>query len=60
MTYLSMYEPGTIVRLKSGDVFTAGRYWPELPGVDLLADGMRMLTVSADWLRQNVASIRLP
>ncbi|MGX5723088.1 hypothetical protein [Shinella zoogloeoides] len=58
MTYLDLYEPGTIVRLKNGTTFTAGKFWPELPGVDLMADGKRMLTVSECWLKENVESIR--
>ncbi|GLR49747.1 hypothetical protein GCM10007923_09520 [Shinella yambaruensis] len=44
--------------MKSGTVFTAGKFWPELPGVDLMADGKRILTVSEQWLRDNVESIR--
>jgi len=57
MTYLDLYEPGTIVRLKNGATFTAGKFWPELPGVDLMADGKRLLTVSECWLKDNVESI---
>lgn len=60
MTYLDLYEPGTIVRLKNGTVFTSGTFWPELPGVDLMADGKRLLTVSEQWLKDNVESIRFP
>jgi len=60
MTYLDLYEPGTIVRLKNGTTFTAGKFWPELPGVDLMADGKRLLTVSERWLKDNVESIRFP
>jgi len=26
VTYLDLYEPGTIVRLKNGTVFTAGEF----------------------------------
>lgn len=60
MTYLDLYEPGTIVRLKNGTVFTAGTFWPELPGVDLMDDGRRLLTVGEQWLKDNVESIRFP
>ena len=60
MTYLDLYQPGTIVRLKNGTVFTAGKFWPERPAVDLMADGKRLLTVSERWLRDNVESIRFP
>jgi hypothetical protein len=59
MTYLDLYEPGTIVRLKNGSVFTVGKFVP-LPGVELLADGKRLLTVSECWLKDNVESIRFP